>query len=92
MPGDGASNATVTSMLIGYARVFTNAQDHAAQRDALRALGVDDENIHVDYGLTGTNRARPGPREALAAVRTGDTLVVAKLSTVSLAPCLTRVA
>lgn len=29
--------------------------------------------------MTGTNRARPGFREALAAVREGDTLVVRKL-------------
>lgn len=36
-------------------------------------------NIYVDHGLTGTNRARPGLREALAAVREGDTLAVTKL-------------
>ena len=35
--------------------------------------------IYVDHGLTGTNRARPGLREALAACRAGDTLVVTKL-------------
>ena len=35
--------------------------------------------IYTDHGLTGTNRARPGLREALAACRGGDTLVVAKL-------------
>jgi len=34
---------------------------------------------NVDHGLTGTNRARPGLREALAACRSGDTLVVTKL-------------
>lgn len=66
-------------MLIGYARVSTNSQDLTAQEEALRALGVEAENIHVDHGLTGTNRERPGLREALAAVRAGDTLVVAKL-------------
>jgi DNA invertase Pin-like site-specific DNA recombinase len=66
-------------MLISYARVSTNAQDLMAQRNALRFLGVDEDNIHVDHGLTGTNRERPGLREALAAVRSGDTLVVAKL-------------
>jgi DNA invertase Pin-like site-specific DNA recombinase len=31
------------------------------------------------HGLTGTNRARPGLDQALAAVRSGDTLVVPKL-------------
>lgn len=35
--------------------------------------------IYVDHGLTGTNRARPGLREVLAACRSGDTLVVTKL-------------
>ncbi len=33
----------------------------------------------TDQGLTGTNRARPGFREALADCRAGDTLVVTKL-------------
>ena len=66
-------------MLIGYARVSTNEQDLTAQLDALKALGVDEENIQVDHGLTGTTRARPGLAKALAAVRTGDTLVVTKL-------------
>ena len=33
----------------------------------------------VDHGLTGTNRGRPGLREAMAAVRAGDALVVSKL-------------
>lgn len=66
-------------MLIGYARVSTIEQDLTVQRDALMALGVEEWNIHVDHGLTGTNRARPGLREALAACRGGDTLVVSKL-------------
>lgn len=66
-------------MLIGYARVSTVDQDLTAQRDALEALGVGQQDIHVDHGMTGTNRARPGLREALAAVRAGDTLVVTKL-------------
>jgi DNA invertase Pin-like site-specific DNA recombinase len=33
----------------------------------------------IDQGLTGANRARPGLREALAACRAGDALVVTKL-------------
>ena len=37
------------------------------------------DRIYVDHGLTGTNRARPGLRETLAACRAGDTLVVTKL-------------
>ena len=47
-------------MLIGYARVSTDAQDLTAQRDALAALGVDPTRVYVDHGLTGTNRDRPG--------------------------------
>ena len=66
-------------MLIGYARVSTDEQDLTAQRGALRALGLGAERVYVDHGLTGTHRARPGLREALAACRPGDTLVVTKL-------------
>lgn len=67
------------ALLIGYARVSTDQQDLAAQRDARAALGVSPERIYVDHGITGTNRGRPGLREALAACRSGDTLVVTKL-------------
>ena len=66
-------------LLIGYARVSTDEHDLTAQREALAALGVSAERIYVDHGLTGTNRDRPGLREALAACREGDTLVVTKL-------------
>src|ERR1700675_4949995 len=66
-------------MLVGYAGCSTDAQDLTAQRDALTALGVKPNRIYVDHGLTGANRARPGLREALAACRSGDTLVVTKL-------------
>lgn len=70
----------MTALLIGYARVSTDEQDLTAQREALAALGVAAERIYVDRGLTGTNRDRPGLREALAACREGDTLVVTKLN------------
>ncbi len=69
----------MAALLIGYARVSTDEQDLTAQRDALAALGVTAERVYVDRGLTGTNRERPGLREALAACRGGDTLVVTKL-------------
>jgi len=65
--------------LIGYARCSTDSQDLTAQRDALTALGVVPDRIYVDHGLTGTNRQRPGLREALAACHEGSTLVVTKL-------------
>jgi len=64
---------------VGYARVSTTEQDLTAQRTALAALGVEEARVYVDHGLTGANRARPGLREALAACRAGDTLVVTKL-------------
>src|SRR3954470_12982128 len=69
----------MAALLIGYARCSTDQQDLTAQRDGLTSLGVDPGRIYVDHGLTGTNRERPGLREALAACREGDTLVVTKL-------------
>ena len=69
----------MAALLIGYARVSTDQQDLTAQRNALTALGVSVDRTYVDHGLTGTNRDRPGLREALAACRAGDTLVVTKL-------------
>jgi DNA invertase Pin-like site-specific DNA recombinase len=69
----------MSALLVGYARCSTDQQDLTAQRDALLGLGVEGDRIYVDHGLTGTNRERPGLREALAACRAGDTLVVTKL-------------
>jgi hypothetical protein len=69
----------MSELMIGYARVSTDEQDLAAQRDELVALGVADDRVYVDHGLTGTHRDRPGLRQALAACRAGDTLVVTKL-------------
>ena len=65
--------------LIGYARCSTDRQDLAVQENALLELGVGEGRIYTDRGLTGTNRLRPGLDQALAAVRSGDTLVVPKL-------------
>jgi len=69
----------MAALLIGYARCSTDQQDLTAQRDGLTALGVSPGRIYVDHGLTGTTRDRPGLREAMAACREGDTLVVTKL-------------
>ena len=69
----------MSALLVGNARCSTEQQDLTAQRDALATLGVSAERIYVDHGLTGANRQRPGLREALAACRAGDTLVVTKL-------------
>jgi len=43
---------SVTGLLIGYARVSTEAQDPTAQRDGLLALGVSTDRVYVDHGLT----------------------------------------
>lgn len=69
----------VADLKIGYARCSTDEQDLTAQREGLRALGVSADRIYTDHGLSGVNRDRPGLREALAACRDGDTLVVTKL-------------
>jgi DNA invertase Pin-like site-specific DNA recombinase len=77
--------------MIGYARCSTDEQDLTAQQQRLTELGVSPERIYLDHELTGTNRARPGLDQALAAVRAGDTLVVPKLDrlarSVPDAPC-----
>jgi DNA invertase Pin-like site-specific DNA recombinase len=79
---DGVSSVTarfMMPMLFGYARCSTDKQDLAAQKEVLTGLGVAAERIYTDHGFTGTNRARPGLDQALAALREGDTLVVPKL-------------
>jgi DNA invertase Pin-like site-specific DNA recombinase len=57
----------MSALLVGYARCSTDQQDLTSQRDALFGLGVEADRIYVDHGLAGTNRERPGLREALAA-------------------------
>lgn len=69
----------MVALLIGYARVSTDQQDLTAKRDGLTSLGVAANRIYVDPGLTATNRKRPGLREAMAACREGDTLLVTNL-------------
>ena len=64
--------------LVGYARCSTVLQDLTAQREILASLGVPQDRIYLDKGLTGTDRpARPRP--GTGAVRAGDILVVPKL-------------
>src|SRR4249919_1929689 len=69
----------MTALVIGNARCSTDEQDLTVQPEGLASLGVTPDRIYVDHGLTGSNRERPGLREALAAGRDGDTLVVTKL-------------
>ena len=77
--GAGAGPTLGRGMLIGYARCSTERQDLSAQRRVLSELGVADDRVYLDHGLTGRNRSRPGLTQALAALREGDTLVVPKL-------------
>jgi DNA invertase Pin-like site-specific DNA recombinase len=76
----------MAALLIGYARCSTDEQDLTVQREGLAALGVTPDRIYVDHGLTGCNRERPGLREALAACRDGDSLVVTKLDRLARSP------
>ena len=64
---------------IGYVRCSNHAQDLEARQKALLGLGVAENRICTDHGLTGTGRDRPGLAQVLAALREGDTLVVSKL-------------
>lgn len=67
------------SSLVGYARCGIDKRNLAAQRRALAALGVPSDRAYLDRGYAGTDRQRPGLGEALAGVRSGDTLVVTEL-------------
>lgn len=61
---------------VGYARVSTDAQTTALQRDALNAAGC---NRIFEEKESGARRSRPQLEKALADLDRGDTLVVWKL-------------
>ena len=63
-------------MLVGYARVSTEDQKLDLQLDALKAAGC--EKVFSDQ-VSGAAAAKAGLDEALAYLRSGDTLVVWKL-------------
>jgi DNA invertase Pin-like site-specific DNA recombinase len=63
-------------MLVGYARVSTQDQNPALQRDALEAAGCDKI---FEEKASGAQRDRPQLMAALDYMRNGDTLVVWKL-------------
>src|SRR2546427_3437291 len=67
---------TIRAMLIGYARVSTQEQTLDSQKDALEKIGCT--KIFTDV-ISGAKAERKGLEEALAYVRTGDTLVVWRL-------------
>jgi len=68
-------------MLIGYARVSTARQGQSldTQREALVNAGCDPKRIYEDV-ISGTNWNRPGLDDALAYMRSDDTLVVTRLN------------
>ncbi len=63
-------------MLLGYARVSTDQQDHALQLDALRIAGC--EKVFVETG-SGSRADRLELAKALEQARHGDVLVVWRL-------------
>jgi DNA invertase Pin-like site-specific DNA recombinase len=63
-------------MLLGYARVSTDQQDHALQLDALRIAGC--EKVFVETG-SGSRADRLELAKALEQARKGDVLVVWRL-------------
>ena len=67
-------------MLIGYARVSKadGSQSLDPQHDALRAAGVERDNIYDDLASGGRDD-RPGLTACLKSLRDGDVLVVWKL-------------
>jgi DNA invertase Pin-like site-specific DNA recombinase len=63
---------------IGYARVSTRTQNDDSQIDDLKAAGCD--QIFTDHGVSGKLAKRPQLDACLAYLRTGDTLVITRLS------------
>ena len=63
-------------MLIGYARVSTEDQDLALQREALRGTGC--QRIYEEK-MSGAKRSRPELNRMLEQLRAGDVVVVSRL-------------
>jgi DNA invertase Pin-like site-specific DNA recombinase len=63
-------------MLLGYARVSTDGQDHALQLDALRAAGC--ERVFVETG-SGSRADRVELAKLMVTVRKGDQICVWRL-------------
>ena len=68
----------VEPRLVGYARVSTDDQDLSLQIDALTKQGIPKSSIFMDK-LSGAKTERPGLAKCLAALKSGDTLVVWRL-------------
>ncbi|MCJ8503308.1 recombinase family protein [Kocuria flava] len=65
--------------LIGYARVSTRQQDADRQVSDLMGAGVRRDDIYVDSGVSGSRASRPAFDKAVAALESGDTLVITTL-------------
>lgn len=63
-------------MIIGYARVSTNDQNTALQRNALNGSGCE---LIFEDKISGKTSDRPGLKKVLRTLSKGDTLVVWKL-------------
>ncbi len=63
-------------MIVGYARVSTDGQDHSAQTAVLKAAGA--EKIYSEK-ISGAVTNRKALAKALAALQGGDVLVVTRL-------------
>ncbi len=79
MTGTDTAAPARPGALIGYAWCSTVAQDTEIQRAALAGYSVPAGRVFVDEGFTGTSTGRPGLDQALAAVHSGDTLIVPRL-------------
>lgn len=69
----------VSRLVVGYARTSLFGDDAEQQRGALLALGAAPDRVYLDAGLVGMTRPRPALSETLAALRSGDTLVLTAL-------------
>jgi len=76
----------------GLARDFGSERETRPRLPEWRRWRRTAPGIYLDKGVTGTSRARPGLDLALAAVRSGDTLIVPKLDRLARSvpdiPCL----
>jgi DNA invertase Pin-like site-specific DNA recombinase len=82
MTGTSVLLDPVTTMLIGYGRVSTAAQNPAHQVDALTRAGVAERDIHLDTA-SGAKASRPKLDLVLQFLREGDTLVITRLDRLS---------
>ncbi|GHD46871.1 recombinase family protein [Mycetocola manganoxydans] len=65
--------------LIGYGRVSTRTQNTDRQEIDLLACGVRRDDLYIDRGVSGAKASRPQFDCAMAALESGDTLVVPTL-------------